>query len=160
MTHSDEVLVEKDPVCGLIVDPAISELVAEHEGQKYFFCAARCRQRFVATPAVVWIAAPFFKRGWTSIVNRSPNMWTLIAPGTGAAYAYSVVATVFPGVFPPAFRMHDGTVPVYFEAAAVIIILVLLGQLMELRAGDRTGDAIKAQLQLSPKTAWRRWHRT
>jgi P-type Cu+ transporter len=112
-------------------------------------------QLILATPVVAWIAAPFFKRGWSSVINRSPNMWTLIALGTGTAYAYSVVATVFPGIFPPAFRMQDGTVPVYFEAVAVIIILVLLGQLMELRARERTGDAIKALLRLSPTTARR-----
>jgi len=112
-------------------------------------------QLVLATPVLVWIAAPFFKRGWSSIVNRSPNMWTLIAIGTGTAYLYSIFATLFPGFFPDAFRLADGTVPVYFEAAAVIVILVLLGQVMELRARERTGDAIKALLNLSPKTAQR-----
>jgi len=110
-------------------------------------------QMILTTPIMVWIAAPFFKRGWSSVVNRSPNMWTLISLGTGAAYLYSIVAAVSPSLFPPAFHHADGTVPVYFEAAAVIIILVLLGQVMELRARERTGDAIKALLNLAPKTA-------
>ena len=112
-------------------------------------------QMILTTPIMVWIAAPFFKRGWSSVLNRSPNMWTLISLGTGAAYLYSIVAAVVPTLFPPAFRLVDGTVPVYFEAAAVIIILVLLGQVMELRARERTGDAIKALLNLAPKTARR-----
>ncbi|AWZ01307.1 copper-transporting P-type ATPase [Rhodobiaceae bacterium] len=112
-------------------------------------------QMILTTPIMVWIAAPFFKRGWSSVLNRSPNMWTLISLGTGAAYLYSIVAAVVPTLFPPAFRLADGTVPVYFEAAAVIIILVLLGQVMELRAREKTGDAIKALLNLAPKTARR-----
>ncbi|MBG53084.1 MAG: copper-translocating P-type ATPase [Rhodobiaceae bacterium] len=110
-------------------------------------------QMILTTPIMVWIAAPFFKRGWSSVVNRSPNMWTLISLGTGAAYLYSIVAAVSPSLFPPAFYYSDGTVPVYFEAAAVIIVLVLLGQVMELHARERTGDAIKALLNLAPKTA-------
>ncbi len=112
-------------------------------------------QMFLTTPIMVWIAAPFFVRGWSSILNRSPNMWTLISLGTGAAFLYSIVAAILPNLFPPAFQLDDGTVPVYFEAAAVIIILVLLGQVMELRARERTGDAIKALLNLAPKTARR-----
>lgn len=112
-------------------------------------------QLLLTSPVMLWVAAPFFKRGWSSILNRAPNMWTLIALGTGAAYLYSIVATAFPDFFPAAFRLSDGTVPVYFEAAAVIIVLVLLGQIMELRARERTGDAIKALLNLSPKTARR-----
>lgn len=107
----------------------------------------------LATPIVLWCAAPFFKRGWASIINRSPNMWTLIALGVGAAYAFSVVATVAPGVFPDTFRDADGHVGVYYEAAAVIIVLVLLGQILELRARERTGGAIKALLSLAPDTA-------
>lgn len=109
----------------------------------------------LATPIVVWAAQPFFARGWQSIVNRSPNMWTLIAIGVGAAYGYSVVATLFPQVFPPAFRSEGGTVPVYFEAAGVIVALVFLGQVLELRARERTGSAIRALLDLAPKTARR-----
>jgi len=107
----------------------------------------------LATPVVFWVAAPFFKRGWSSIRNRSPNMWTLIALGVGAAYAFSVVATALPGIFPDAFTDADGHVGVYFEAAAVIIVLVLLGQILELRARERTGGAIKALMDLAPKTA-------
>ncbi|MCR4269429.1 heavy metal translocating P-type ATPase [Nitratireductor sp. ZSWI3] len=107
----------------------------------------------LTTPVVVWAAWPFFKRGWQSILNKSPNMWTLIAIGVGAAYLYSVVATLLPGLFPPSFRTHEGTVPVYFEAAAVIVALVFLGQVLELRARERTGSAIRALLDLSPKTA-------
>ncbi|MGH9513010.1 MAG: heavy metal translocating P-type ATPase [Terriglobales bacterium] len=106
----------------------------------------------LATPVVLWGGLPFFQRGWTSIVNRSTNMFTLIAMGTGAAYAYSVVATLFPQVFPYSFR-ENGTVPVYFEAAAAITTLVLLGQVLELRARSRTGQAIRGLLDLSPKVA-------
>src|SRR6202011_3655583 len=90
---------------------------------------------------------------WASIVNRSTNMFTLIAMGVGAAYGYSLVATIFPGVFPASFRDMSGAVPVYFEAAAAITTLVLLGQVLELRARSRTGQAIRALLDLSPKTA-------
>ncbi|WP_054311879.1 heavy metal translocating P-type ATPase [Mesorhizobium sp. 1M-11] len=107
----------------------------------------------LATPVVLWAALPFFERGWASIVNRSPNMWTLISLGVGAAYIYSVVATLFPDIFPHQFRGHGGAVPVYFEAAAVIIALVFLGQVLELRAREKTGSAIRALLDLAPKTA-------
>ncbi len=109
----------------------------------------------LATPVVLWAAIPFFHRGYESIVNRSPNMWTLISIGVGAAYAYSVVATLFPDIFPHEFRGHGGAVPVYFEAAAVIVALVFLGQVLELRARERTGSAIRALLDLAPKTARR-----
>ena len=108
-----------------------------------------------ATPVVLWAGWPFFVRGWQSLVTRNLNMFTLIAMGTGVAYLYSVVATVAPMVFPPAFRGHDGAVAVYFEAAAVITILVLLGQVLELRAREATSGAIKALLDLAPKTARR-----
>ncbi|MAS43354.1 MAG: copper-translocating P-type ATPase [Rhodobacteraceae bacterium] len=108
----------------------------------------------LATP-VVWICRPFFKRGWASIVNRSPNMWTLISLGTGAAYVFSVVSLLAPGVFPEAMRDSMGMAPVYFEAAAVILVLVLVGQVMELAARERTGDAIRALMDLAPKTARR-----
>lgn len=107
----------------------------------------------LATPVVLWGGAPFFVRGWKSIVNRSLNMFTLIAIGTGVAYGYSFIATFFPGIFPDVFRGEDGIVAVYFEAAAVIITLVLLGQVLELKARDKTSSAIKALLGLSPKTA-------
>jgi Cu+-exporting ATPase len=107
----------------------------------------------LATPVVLWGGWPFFQRGWTSIVNRATNMFTLIAMGTGVAYLYSLVATVFPQIFPASFRVMGGTPPVYFEAAAAITTLVLLGQVLELRARSRTGAAIRALLDLSPKMA-------
>jgi Cu+-exporting ATPase len=109
----------------------------------------------LASPVVLWTAIPFFHRGWQSLVNRSPNMWTLISIGVGVAYFYSVVATLFPDLFPHQVRGHGGTVPVYFEAAAVIVALVFLGQVLELRARERTGSAIRALLDLAPKTARR-----
>lgn len=108
----------------------------------------------LATPIILWAALPFFKRGWDSLVNRSPNMWTLISLGVGAAYLYSLVATFLPGVFPDAYRMGHG-VGTYYEAAVVIIALVFVGQVLELRARERTGDAIRALLDLAPKTARR-----
>ena len=108
----------------------------------------------LATPIVLWAAKPFFVRGCASIVNRSPNMWTLIAIGVGAAYLYSLVATFLPGVFPDEYRMGAG-VGTYFEAAVVIITLIFVGQVLELRARERTGDAIRALLDLAPKTARR-----
>jgi Cu+-exporting ATPase len=107
----------------------------------------------LATPVVLWGGWPFFERGWASIVNRSPNMFTLIAIGTGAAWLYSVIATFLPDIFPASFRGHGGEVAVYFEAAAVITTLVLLGQVLELRARSRTSSAIKMLLGLAPKTA-------
>src|SRR5207244_268012 len=110
-------------------------------------------QLLLATPVVLWGGWPFFQRGWASIVNRSLNMFTLIAIGTGTAYGYSVVATLFPDIFPDSFRIHGGEVAVYFEAAAVITTLVLLGQVLELRARSQTSSAIKALLGLAPKTA-------
>ncbi len=108
----------------------------------------------LATPIVLWAALPFFKRGWDSILNRSPNMWTLISLGVAAAYLYSLVATFLPGVFPDAYRTGHG-VGNYFEAAVVIVTLVFVGQVLELRARERTGDAIRALLDLAPKTARR-----
>ena len=108
----------------------------------------------LATPIVLWAARPFFQRGWDSIRNRSPNMWTLISLGVGAAYLYSLVATFLPGVFPAQYRM-DGMVGTYFEAAVVIVALIFVGQVLELRARERTGDAIRALMDLAPKTARR-----
>jgi Cu+-exporting ATPase len=108
-----------------------------------------------ATPVVLWAGWPFFVRGWQSLITRNLNMFTLIAVGTGVAYAYSVVGTVAPGIFPATFRGHGGAVAVYFESAAVITVLVLLGQVLELRAREATSGAIKALLQLAPKTARR-----
>ena len=246
----------RDPVCGMSVDPARTPHSAEHDGQSYFFCGTRCRERFIAeparyvsekpmqeqatagtqwtcpmhpeiirdapgacpicgmalepltpvtgeepenpelrhmthrlwvtaalsvplliiamgghavamlspralawlqlalaTPAVLWGGWPFFQRGWASLRNRSLNMFTLIALGTGVAYLYSVVAAVIPGIFPASFRGADGGVPLYFEAASVITALVLLGQVLELRARSQTGGAIRALLDLAPKQA-------
>ncbi len=112
-------------------------------------------QLILASPVVLWGGWPFFVRFWQSIVNRSLNMFTLIGLGVGVAYGYSVIATVFPDIFPHAFRGHGGSVPVYFEAAAVITTLVLLGQVLELKARSQTSSAIKALLGLAPKTARR-----
>lgn len=109
----------------------------------------------LTTPVVIWAAAPFFHRGWTSLKTRNFNMWTLIMLGVGAAYAYSVVATLLPGLFPSSMQSPDGHVPVYFEASVVIVALVFVGQVLELRARERTGDAIRALLDLAPKTARR-----
>jgi Cu+-exporting ATPase len=107
----------------------------------------------LATPVVLWGGWPFFVRGWQSIINRSPNMFTLIGLGVAVSYTYSVVATLLPGIFPQSFRSEGGMVATYFEAAAVITILVLLGQVLELRARSKTGTAIKELLGLAPKTA-------
>ncbi|SDT44289.1 heavy metal translocating P-type ATPase [Bradyrhizobium canariense] len=248
-----------DPVCGMRVDPATAKHRFSYNGQDYFFCGARCRERFeadpekfftpreaepaapagtiytcpmhpevrqvgpgscpicgmalepeqvslddapdpelidmtrrfwialaltapvfviemgshlglmhlvpplwsnwislvLATPVVLWAGAPFFVRGWRSLVTRNLNMFTLIAMGTGVAFIYSVVGTLAPQLFPPAFRDMHGAVAVYFEAAAVITVLVLLGQVLELRARARTSGAIRALLGLAPKTARR-----
>ncbi len=252
----------KDPVCGMTVDPPTAKYQAHHAGRTYYFCSAKCREKFVAdpqrylgakpapppqsspagaiytcpmhpqirqvgpgacpicgmvlepevatategpnpelvdmarrfwiglalavpvfvlemaghltnlhmllpegisnliqlvlaTPVVLWAGWPFFERGWASLKTRNLNMFTLIAMGIGVAWTYSVVATVAPGVFPPVFRGADGAVAIYFEAAAVITVLVLLGQVLELRAREQTGGAIRALLDLAPKTARR-----
>src|SRR6266436_6562321 len=108
---------------------------------------------FLATPVVLWGGWPFFQRGWASVVNRSTNMFTLIAMGTGVAYVYSLIATAYPQIFPESFRGIDGRPDVYFEAAAAITTLVLLGQVLELRARSRTSAALRALLDLSPQTA-------
>jgi Cu+-exporting ATPase len=112
-------------------------------------------QLLLATPVVLWAGRPFFERAWTSIVHRAPNMFTLIGLGTGAAYGYSLLATLAPGFLPASFRAQDGSIEVYFEAAAVITVLVLLGQVLELRARAQTTSAMKALLRLAPKTARR-----
>ncbi len=109
-------------------------------------------QLVLSTPVVLWAAWPFFVRGWRSIVTRNPNMFTLIALGVGVSYLYSLVAVLAPDLFPESFRRH-GHVEVYFEAAAVIVALVLLGQVLELRARSRTGSAIRALLSQAPATA-------
>ena len=112
-------------------------------------------QLILATPVVLWGGAPFFARGWASLKTRNLNMFTLIALGTGVAWAYSMAAALAPAAFPPAFRNSDGSVAIYFETAAVITVLVLLGQMLELRARERTSGAIKALLRLAPRTARR-----
>jgi len=112
-------------------------------------------QLALAVPAVLWCGWPFFVRGWISLRTRRLNMFTLIAIGTGAAFLYSLVATIAPDLFPAAMRDAHGAVPVYYEASAVIVVLVLLGQVLELRARMRTGGAIRALLDLAPKTALR-----
>ncbi|HEX6861558.1 MAG TPA: copper-translocating P-type ATPase [Thermoanaerobaculia bacterium] len=137
--------------------PLLLIAMAPHLGWNLFEGIASRTLRWIelilATPVVLWCGWPFFVRGWYSLVHRSLNMFTLIALGVGVAYVYSVVATLAPVLFPPAFRDEHGEVGVYFEAAAVIVALVLLGQVMELRARSRTGAAIKALLGLAPKTA-------
>jgi Cu+-exporting ATPase len=161
------------PKCGMALEP---EIAAEEEGPnielidmtRRFWVAAllsipvlalgmleiqRWLQFALATPAVVWAGWPLFVRGWASLVNRSLNMFTLIAMGVGTAYVYSAVAILVPGIFPEGFGGHDGLPPLYFEAAAVITALVLLGQVLELRARSQTSSAIKALLGLAPKTA-------
>ncbi len=112
-------------------------------------------QLVLATPVVLWAGWPFFRRGWDSLARRSLNMFTLIALGTGAAWAYSIIGTLVPGRFPTGFHAPDGQVAVYFEPAAVITVLVLMGQVLELRAREQTGGAIRALLNLAPKTARR-----
>ena len=258
--HAEVIGTVIDPVCGMSVDPDTTPHHAEHDGQAYHFCSAKCRERFIArpeffldgaptppaaggddvvytcpmhpeveqigpgtcpicgmalepkgvslaegpseeyldmrrrfivsavlsaplailvmlrhflpatvefaggrtldfielamaTPVVLWGGWPFFVRGWQSVVRRRFNMFTLIALGTGVAWAYSMVGALAPHIFPPSFRGHDGGVGLYFEAAAVIVTLVLLGQVLELRARERTGSAIRALLDLAPKTA-------
>jgi P-type Cu+ transporter len=129
-----------------------ADLAPEFAGRFLSHAAIQWLQFLLATPVVLWGGWPLFQRGWASLVNRSLNMFTLIALGVGVAWSYSVVALVAPGLFPPALRMH-GVVPVYFEAAAVITALVLLGQVLELRARSRTSAAIRMLLGLAPKTA-------
>ena len=127
--------------------PGLMMLVSRHTSNWIQFA--------LATPVVLWAGWPFFQRGWTSLITRRLNMFTLIAMGVGVAWTYSVAAVLAPGPFPPAFRDASGAVPVYFEAAAVITVLVLLGQVLELRAREQTSGAIKALLNLAPKTARR-----
>src|SRR5262249_55696157 len=112
-------------------------------------------QLLLATPVVLWAGWPFFGRGWASLRARSLNMFTLIAMGTGVAWIYSIIGTLLPNLFPAGLRTSDGSVPVYFEAAAVITVLVLLGQVLELKAREQTSGAIKALLNLAPKWARR-----
>lgn len=139
------------PLLALTMGPMIGLPLREMIGE----ARAVWLELALATPVVLWAAIPFFRRAWASLVNRSPNMWTLIGLGVGTAYLYSIVATFAPGLFPMSIRGHGETVPVYFEAAAVIVTLVFVGQLLELKARERTGSAIRALLDLAPKTARR-----
>lgn len=138
---------------GLLLVLAMGEMLP---GEPLHFLGMRTLnwlELILATPVVLWCGWPFFERAWTSLRNRSPNMFTLIALGVGAAYLYSVVATVAPEIFPEGFRTPDDAVPTYFETAAVITLLVLLGQVLELRARSQTSSAIRRLLGLAPKTA-------
>tara|TARA_R110000868_G_scaffold20217_6_gene85840 strand:- start:6340 stop:8715 length:2376 start_codon:yes stop_codon:yes gene_type:complete len=173
------------PICGMALEPLIATadsgpnhelidmqrrlvvavilalplVVLDMGGHAGFFASISHFSQYIelalATPVVLWCGWPFFQRGWASVVMRNLNMFTLIALGTGIAWTYSVVAALAPDLFPDAFRNHMGLVPVYFEAAAVITALVLVGQVLELRARERTGGAIRALLNLAPKTARR-----
>jgi Cu+-exporting ATPase len=169
------------PLCGMALDPRTIRLHDEENPEliemkrRFWICLALTSPVFLiamagmhvrlqasigimiqilfATPVVLWGGWPFFKRGWASVLNHSPNMFTLISIGTGAAYLYSLIAALFPGRLPQSFRGHHGTPDVYFEASAVITTLVLMGQVMELRARSQTRNAIRALLGLTPKTA-------
>ena len=173
------------PICGMALEPMdpLAEVEADPEydsmRRRFFIALAlsapllflamggesflprvatatlRWLELLLATPVVLWCGAPFFQRFWASLVNRSPNMFTLIGLGTGAAYFYSVVAVVFPRIFPASLRLENGAIPVYFEAAAVITTLVLLGQVLELRARQQTSGAIRVLLDLAPQQAHR-----
>ena len=173
------------PICGMALDPVLPSNEPSHEltdfSRRMWISAAAAVPLIVltmgplvglpvrdwighqvaaylefalATPIILWAALPFFRRGWDSVVNRAPNMWTLISLGVGAAWLYSLVATFLPDVFPEAYRM-GGMVGTYYEAAVVIVALVFVGQVLELRARERTGDAIRALLDLAPKMARR-----
>ncbi len=139
------------PLIILTMGPMVGLPVREWIGENF----ALLLEFALATPVVLWAAWPFFQRGWTSIVTWNLNMWTLIMVGVGTAYLYSAVATFLPGLFPAGLKMEGGHMPVYYEAAVVIIALVFVGQVLELRARERTGDAIRALLDLAPKTARR-----
>lgn len=140
----------------LVMILAMSDMIPGQPVHQIVSASARnWIQWLLATPVVLWAGWPFFERAWLSIVNRAPNMFTLIGLGTGAAYLYSTAATVVPAALPASFRSHDGSIAVYFEAAAMITVLVLLGQVLELRARSQTTSAMKALLGLAPKTARR-----
>ncbi|PKO82971.1 MAG: copper-translocating P-type ATPase [Betaproteobacteria bacterium HGW-Betaproteobacteria-11] len=172
------------PKCGMTLEPVLPDLEGEEDDSEYLDFHRRFwgslpltiivvvlamvghrigslspairtwGEMLLSAPIILWAGGPFFVRGWQSVVQRSPNMWTLIGLGTGAAFAYSVVATLAPGLFPASFEAH-GRIGVYFEAAAVIVSLTLLGQMLELRARSQTSAAIKSLLGLAPKTARR-----
>ena len=138
------------PVFGI----AMTEMIAGAAALPLSRTVSNWIQLACAAPVVLWAGRPFFERGWASVVHRSPNMFTLIALGVGAAFAYSVAATVAPDRFPAGFRMEGGVEP-YFDTAVVIIVLVLLGQVLELRARQRTGAALRSLLGLAPAVAHR-----
>jgi P-type Cu+ transporter len=139
------------PLLILTMGPMVGLPVRDWLGERM----AAYLEFILATPVIVWAARPLFHRGWTSIKTWNLNMWTLIMIGVGAAFGYSTIATFLPGLFPETLRMEGGHMPVYFEAAVVIVALVFVGQVLELRARERTGDAIRALLDLAPKTARR-----
>ncbi|QDU26666.1 Copper-transporting P-type ATPase [Anatilimnocola aggregata] len=134
-------------MAGLIPSASLMKLLHENMG------VLNWTQLVLATPVVLWCAWPFFERAWLSVINRSPNMFTLISIGVGAAYLYSLAVTIAPGIFPDGFRNAAGAIEPYFDSAAVIVVLVLLGQVLELRARSQTGAAIRSLLGLAPKTA-------
>jgi Cu+-exporting ATPase len=147
-------------ICAVLATPVFVLEMAGHLGllpitRAVPMAVALWVQFALATPIVLWGAWPFFQRAWASVLNRSPNMFTLIALGVGASYLYSLVATVAPGLFPAGLHQRGGSIPVYYEAAAVVTVLVLLGQVLELRARERTGGAITALLKLAPTMARR-----
>ena len=147
-------------VCAVVSTPvlllAMTEMMPDPPWSTYMTRTMGVWLQFLlTTPVVLWGGWPFFQRGWASVVNRSTNMFTLISVGVGAAYLFSLAALWFPRLFPPSYRAADGYVPVFFESAAVIVTLVLLGQVLELRARARTGDAIRSLLALAPDTARR-----
>lgn len=138
----------------LVMVLAMSDMIPGQPIQQWFGGAAlNWLQWLLATPVVLWGGLPFFQRGWASVMNRAPNMFTLIAIGTGAAYGFSAIGTLAPGWLPASFHRSDGSIAVYFEAAAMITVLVLLGQVLELRARSQTSSAIKGLLRLAPSTA-------
>ncbi len=144
-------------LAGVLTVPLLAiSMVAEMLGMQFVSPAVSpWLQLALTAPIVLWAGWPFFQRGWVSVMTRRLNMFTLISLGVGAAFLYSLVATLAPGLFPPTFRMHGGMVPVYYEATGVVVTLVLLGQVLELRARAATGRAIRALLDLAPKTARR-----
>lgn len=141
------------PLLILTMGPMVGLPIREWIGENI----ARWLELLLAAPVVLWAAQPVFRRGWNSVVNRSPNMWTLIALGTGVAFVFSVVALLVPGILPSQFSGDGGRTPLYFEASAVIIALVFVGQILELRAREQTGSALRALLDLAPKTALQVW---
>ena len=168
------------PICGMALEPRITEATAAASPElramtrRFWGCLAftvplvvldmahmsshgapSVAELALAAPVVLWGGAPFFSRAWSSVVRRSPNMFTLVGLGSGVAFAYSVIAALMPGAFPPSMRGPSGAVPGYFEASAVVVTLVLLGQVLELGARARTGDSLRALLSLTPKTARR-----